>query len=53
MAKYGQGTALNKMPIKGQTFLKSGLYYIIFDNIHSIVRGKDINFQICQLETIS
>lgn len=50
MAKYGNGTPNSKMPVKGQTFLKSGLYYVIFDNSHSMVRGKEILVEICQLE---
>lgn len=50
MGKYGNGTANSKMPVKGQTFLKSGLYYVIFDNSHSMVRGKEISVEICQLE---
>lgn len=50
MSKYGQSTPNNKMPSKGQVFVKSGVYHIVFDNSHSMVRGKDIFFQLCHLE---
>lgn len=49
MAKYGNGTNNSKMPVKGQTFLKSGLYHVIFDNSHSMVRGKELTVELCQL----
>lgn len=49
MNKYGNGTPISKMPIKGHAFLKSGLYHLVFDNSHSMVRGKDLALQVCQL----
>lgn len=50
MSKYGSST--HKMPIKGQTFLKTGLYHVLFDNSHSMVRGKEIFVELCQLEAV-
>lgn len=50
LTKYGNGTSNSKMPVKGHVFLKSGVYHIIFDNSHSMVRGKDLSIEVCQLE---
>jgi len=48
MIKYGASNT--KVPVKGHTFLKNGLYSLVFDNSHSMVRGKDLLIQVCQLE---
>jgi hypothetical protein len=49
ITKYGSGTANHKMPVKGHAFLKTGLHHIVFDNTHSMVRGKDLAIKITEL----
>jgi hypothetical protein len=49
MGKYGSGTVNNKMPVKGHIFLKTGFYHLVFDNTHSMVRGKDLVIKITEL----
>ena len=45
--KYSQTSSKN--PIKGHLFLKPGYYNIVFDNSYSMMRGKDLYYQIQQL----
>jgi hypothetical protein len=52
MAKYGLANN-SKGPVKGHAFLKTGLYHLVFDNSHSMVRGKDLGITVVELEATS
>ena len=51
MEKYSQVS--KDRPVKGHIFLKPGLYHLVFDNTYSMMRGKDLFYQIVQLETFA
>ena len=52
--KMGKCTpSTEKQATKGHIFLKNGLYHMVFDNSFSMVRGKDLFFQIITMNCIA